>query len=271
MRIAVRGPYDTDWMLGFLARRAISEIESVDAASYSRRAGTGALAVRFRGRSVSVAAPAGLAAASDLRGTVMRLFDLAADSAAIDEHLGRHARLAESVRARPGLRVPGALDGFELAVRAILGQQVSVERATQLARLLVRRYGSDGRGGFVFPRPETLARVTPAEIGLPGRRGEAIRRLAEAVTRGDLALSSAMPMHAARRALAAIPGIGPWTVEYVAMRALRDADAFPAGDWVVCKRLGATPAQARRVAESWRPYRAYAVMYLWAAAARRAA
>jgi 3-methyladenine DNA glycosylase/8-oxoguanine DNA glycosylase len=271
MRIAVRGPYDADWMLGFLARRAISEIESVDGASYTRRSHAGALSVKVAGRSVSVAVPAGASATDDLRGDVVRLFDLAADSTVIDAHLARHAQLGESVRTRPGLRVPGAIDGFELAVRAILGQQVSVARATQLAGLLVRRYGSDGQGGFTFPQPETLACVNPAEIGLPGRRGEAIRRLAEAVVHGDLALSSAVPVDAARRALAAIPGIGPWTVEYIAMRALRDADAFPAGDWVICKRLGVTPGQARRVAEAWRPYRAYAVMYLWADAARRAA
>lgn len=271
MRIAVRGPYDADWMLGFLARRAITEIESVDGLSYSRQSGAGALSVRIGARSVAVAAPAGRDTTRDLRGEVVRLLDLAADSTAIDAHLGRHAELAESVRARPGLRVPGAIDGFELAVRAILGQQVSVERATELARLLVRRYGSDGHGGFRFPDPETLAGVSPAEIGLPGRRGEAIRRLAEAVVRGDLELSSALPADVARRGLAAIPGIGPWTVEYIAMRALRDADAFPAGDWVICKQLGVTPGQARRLADAWRPYRAYAVMYLWAGAARRAA
>jgi AraC family transcriptional regulator, regulatory protein of adaptative response / DNA-3-methyladenine glycosylase II len=273
MRIPVREPFAADWILTFLARRAIGEIESVDGATYTRRV-TGAAPIRatVAARSVSVSAPAGLARQRDVKRDVTRLFDLAADSAVIDATLGGDAILGATVRSRPGLRVPGALDGFELAVRAILGQQVSVARATDLARLLVRRYGADGRGGFVFPGPGVLARQTPAEIGMPGTRGDAIRRLAEAVARGDLDLSGAMPVAAARRALLDITGIGPWTVEYIAMRALRDADAFPHSDWVICKRLGATPAQARSLAEAWRPFRAYAVMYLWAdAAARRAA
>jgi len=273
LRIAVREPYDADWMLTFLGRRAISEIEAVDGATYTRRIGAAAsLRVTLGARSVSIAMPAAFTQPRDAKRDVVRLFDLGADSAVIDARLGRDAVLGAGVRSRPGLRVPGALDGFELAVRAILGQQVSVARATALARLLVRRYGADGRGGFTFPAADVLARQTPAEIGMPGARGEAIRRLAEAVARGDLELSGAMPGAAARRALLGIPGIGPWTVEYISMRALRDADAFPHSDWVICKRLAMTPPQARQTAEAWRPFRAYAVMYLWAdAAARRAA
>jgi 3-methyladenine DNA glycosylase/8-oxoguanine DNA glycosylase len=259
-------------MLTFLARRAIPELESVSSTCYERRL-VGApvpLRVSVTPRNVSLSIPPRADARNtDLKAGVRRLFDVDADSAVIDAHLHADPRLRAAVRRSPGLRVPGALDGFELAVRAILGQQVSVSRATALARLLVLRYGRDGHGGYEFPTAQHLARCAPAEIGLPGRRGEAIRRLAEAVARGDLDISPAMQAAALQRALTGIAGVGPWTAQYVAMRAGRDADAFPDSDWVVLKQLQTTPAGARRAAETWRPFRAYAVMYLWASAAAK--
>jgi len=270
LRLPVRGPFDTDWLLSFLAKRAIPEFEGVHQTRYHRivDGSNEPLEVSLTNKTLSLSIPYGLRPrAAGLKADVRRVFDLDADSAAIDAHLGADPLLHDAILRSPGLRVPGAFDGFELAVRAILGQQVSVARATALARLLVQRYGGDGRGRFMFPSPQCLARETPAEIGMPGRRGEAIRQLAQRVACGDLEISAAMPGTALRNALTSIPGIGPWTAQYIAMRAGRDADAFPDSDWVILKRLDTTPAGARRAAEAWRPFRAYAVMYLWASAA----
>jgi 3-methyladenine DNA glycosylase/8-oxoguanine DNA glycosylase len=271
MRLAVSGPYDVCWMLDFFARRAVPELEGVAQSTYRRRVGPDQqLTVRVASDALSVSFSTGLTdRVAELRRDVRRLFDLDADSALIDAHLAGDPLLHAAVRRSPGLRVPGTLNGFELAVRAILGQQVSVTRATTLAGLLVRRYGGDGHGGYRFPSAECLARQTPAEIGMPGRRGEAIRRLAEIVARGDVDISPAMDGAALRGALTAVAGIGPWTAEYIAMRAGRDADAFPDSDWVICKQLGTNASGARRAAQAWRPFRAYAVMYLWSSAARR--
>ncbi len=269
MRISVRAPFDVGWIVGFLAKRVIPEIESVRDTTYFRclEGSSQPLAVTVTARSLTVAIPDELRhEAATLKGHVRRVFDLDADSAAIDAHLGAQPQLREAVRRSPGLRVPGAFDGFELAVRAILGQQVSVARATNLARMVVRRYGETANGRYIFPSPDCLARQKPAEIGMPGRRGEAIRLLAEKVARGDLAVSQAMPPNDLRKALTDIPGIGPWTAQYIAMRAGRDADAFPDSDWVILKQLGTTPAGARKLAQAWRPYRAYAVMYIWSTA-----
>jgi 3-methyladenine DNA glycosylase/8-oxoguanine DNA glycosylase len=270
MRISVRAPFDADWMVGFLAKRVIPELESVRDATYCRcvEGSDRPLSVKVTNRALLVSIPDDLTdRAPAMKRHVRRVFDLDADSAAIDAHLGAHPRLRAAVCRSPGLRVPGAFDGFELAVRAIVGQQVSVARATALARMIVQRYGATGDGRWVFPSPDCLARQTPAEIGMPGRRGEAVRRLAEMVARGDLAVSEAMPPDDLRKALTGIAGIGPWTAQYIAMRAGRDADAFPDSDWVILKQLGTTPAGARKIAEAWRPYRAYAVMYIWASAA----
>ncbi len=256
-------------MISFFAKRAIPELESVRESTYFRVLDGSAepLAVRATGHGVSLSVPVALHdRTATLKAHVRRIFDANADSSAIDAHLGADPRLRDAVRSRPGLRVPGAFDGFELAVRAILGQQVSVARATALASLLVQRYGATGNGRHLFPSPDILARQTPAELGIPFRRGDAIRRLAECVARGDLDISPAMRPHDLRRALTAIDGIGEWTAQYIAMRAGRDADAFPDSDWVILKQLEMTPAGARRAAEAWRPFRAYAVMYIWASA-----
>jgi AraC family transcriptional regulator of adaptative response / DNA-3-methyladenine glycosylase II len=193
------------------------------------------------------------------------MLDLDADPAAVAAVLAGDPALAPLIEARPGLRVPGAWDGFELAVRAILGQQVSVRGATTLTGRLAERYGkslAEPEAGLlsVFPRPEALADAQVEAIGMPAARAETIRRLARAVASDRLSLSPTAPFAETRACLLEIPGIGPWTAEYVAMRALRDPDAFPASDlWL--RRAGAT----ERRAESWRPWRAYAAVHLWAA------
>ena len=272
LRLPVRLPYNRDWVFGFLGKRALAGMESVADFEYRRRLATdpttgrqGWLSVRWENEALNVSVPgeAGVDLADCLR-RVRRLFDLDADSQAIDEQLNQDVLLGPWVMAAPGLRVPGAWDGFETAVRAILGQQVSVARATELAAKLIDRYGNGS-----FPGPDCLAAVTPAEIGMPGNRGRAISALAEAVVSGRLVLDESVDNAQLQAELCAIPGIGPWTAAYAGMRIAKDPDAFPESDWVVLKMLDGTPAQVRRRAEDWSPWRAYAVMYLWWGADQR--
>jgi AraC family transcriptional regulator of adaptative response / DNA-3-methyladenine glycosylase II len=188
------------------------------------------------------------------------------DHAEIDRALGSDPLLAPLVEARPRLRVAGAWDGFELAVRAVLGQQVSVAAGRGLAERLALLHGEPlpqpvGTLRRLFPTAERLA---AAEIsGMPASRAGALRALAAAV-RDGLVIDERQDLGRARTALLDLPGIGPWTVEYVAMRALRDPDAFPASDLVLRNALGGISAgEALRRAEAWRPWRAYAAMHLW--------
>ncbi len=278
LRLPVRQPYDVRWVFEFLSRRALAGFETVADGCYRRRLDPGpggapscwisvtwdAGALRLE---VPDGAPLGLA---ELLPRVRRLFDLDAEPTAIDRDLGADPILAPVIAGHPGLRVPGAWDGFETAVRAILGQQVSVDRATTLARRLLERYGSD-----CLVDPTRLVEANPAEIGMPGRRGEAIRRLAREAASGRLQLDESVSVDGLREALCAIPGIGPWTAGYISMRVAKDPDALPANDWVVLKMLEAAAgdaAPAVRAAaagrpgsrsDGWRPWRAYAVMYLW--------
>jgi AraC family transcriptional regulator of adaptative response / DNA-3-methyladenine glycosylase II len=198
-----------------------------------------------------------------------RMFDLDCDPGLIRSHLGADPALGPLIRARPGLRVPGAWDGFELGVRAILGQQVSVAGATTLAGRLVARFGSPlptpaGSVTHTFPAPRELAEADLSSIGLPGKRAEAIRRFARAIDAGDLSFDGVADVDAFRRRLCEIPGVGEWTAQYVAMRALGEPDAFPASDLVLLRAAGAkTPKELEKRAEAWRPWRAYAALHLW--------
>ncbi len=264
LRLAVRQPYNAQWVFGFLAKRALAGIEVVDGLRYRRRLADadGApvwLEVRWQDDGLVAAIPVELQ--SDMSGLLQRLrrvFDLDADSYAVDGHLGEDPMLGRWVREAPGLRVPGAWDGFETAVRAVLGQQVSVARATTLAGALIERYGAGA-----FPTPSALARANPAEIGMPGKRGSAISLLAREVLADRLQLDECGDADSLHAALCAIPGIGPWTASYVALRVAKDPNAFPESDWVVMKVLDTTAAGARRRAECWAPWRGYALMYLW--------
>jgi AraC family transcriptional regulator of adaptative response / DNA-3-methyladenine glycosylase II len=209
-----------------------------------------------------------------LLGRVRALFDLDARPDLIAAHLGRDPRLAAAVKACPGLRVPGAFNGFELGVRAILGQQVTVKAGTTLACRFAQAFGEP----IVTPLPG-LDRLTPAPArlaaagvadiarhGIVAARCRSIIALAAAQVSGTLSLDGGVnhdPEDAIRR-LIELPGIGPWTAHYIAMRALRWPDAFPREDIVVRNRLGGlTAREAERVAEPWRPWRSYALMYLW--------
>lgn len=256
MLLPFQRPYHGAWVATFLAGRAIAGVESVDGLHYRRRLPGGAwIAAELTDRGLRVDASG--TDAVDARERLRRLFDLDAPAPVIDAHLAEHADLADRVGRFRGVRVPGFWDAFEGAVRAILGQQVSVSRATVLAATLCERFG-----GGLFPRAEVLACADVAAIGMPGTRGRAVSKVAERVADdGDAWLTKPDTL---RSGFADIPGIGPWTTEYTAMRVARDPDAFPDTDWGVFKALGCKGRAAREWAEPCRPWRAYATMVLWA-------
>ena len=273
--LTYRPPLDWDALLGFLAPRAIPGVEEVRDGCYRRTlmadGRPSLLEVEPRPRTCSVEVRLTYADPARVAYRVRRLMDLDAEPALIDGHLGRDPVLATIVTARPGLRSPGAFDVFELTIRAILGQQVSVAAATTLSGRLVALAGTPlltPSGGLthVFPLPADLAAADLGRLGVPGRRAETLQLLSKAVAEGELRLE-AEPA-AASAALLAMPGIGPWTVSYVAMRGMGDTDAFPAADLGLRRAAAAIglpddPAQLTTRAERWRPWRSYAVHHLW--------
>jgi AraC family transcriptional regulator of adaptative response / DNA-3-methyladenine glycosylase II len=279
LSLSFRPPYDWDSLAEFLALRAIPGVESVSGSAYRRTIAFGSRRGRLEIRPVEGANrlqlhlhfpdPRQLLTIVD---RIRRLFDLRADPREIARSLGRDPSLATLVRTFPGLRVPGAWDGFELAVRAILGQQVSVKGASTLAGRLVETFGahlaeSQDEIGYLFPTPERLADADVESVGLPKTRGAAIRRLAQAVCRKEIVFDSPAGGEEAVRRLTRLPGIGDWTAQYIAMRAIGEPDAFPSTDLGLLRAAGdgspLTPARLLRSAEAWRPWRAYAAMYLW--------
>jgi AraC family transcriptional regulator of adaptative response / DNA-3-methyladenine glycosylase II len=271
----------------FLATRAVAGIERVDARGYARtvacesghalirvRALPGEDALELR---VAGAPPAALLQLSTV---ARRVFDLAADPQRIGVELAVDPLVGPLVRSRPGLRIPGAWDPFECAVRAVLGQQVSVAAGRTFAARLVERVGTAVRGGgdgltHLFPDAATLVTASLESLGITRSRAATLRALARAVLERRIDFS-ATPEEVVT-ALAALPGIGPWTAQYVALRALAEPDAMPAGD-LVLRRMAAPTQRLLSVREleerarAWRPWRGYAVMQLWrAAAAVRAA
>jgi AraC family transcriptional regulator of adaptative response / DNA-3-methyladenine glycosylase II len=199
---------------------------------------------------------------------VKHAFDLACDPAVVAAALG------DLAQGSPGLRVPGSFDGFELAVRAVVGQQITVRGARTLLGRLVAAFGTDlaepmrgGAPGRLFPVPSRIAACDEGDLvrlGLTRARARTLAALARAIAAGGLELAPGSDVEATVRALDALPGIGAWTAQYIAMRALAWPDAFPASDLAVLKALGETrPARAIVRSEAWRPWRAYAVMHLW--------
>ncbi|TML98920.1 MAG: DNA-3-methyladenine glycosylase 2 family protein [Actinobacteria bacterium] len=275
LRLAYRAPFAAAELLAFLGARAVPGVEEVRDGAYRRtlRLPHGEGIAELRPRRGHVACSLRLADLRDVPSAVRRcraLLDLDADPVAVDEHLARDPLLRPLVAAVPGRRVPGAVDGAELAFRAVLGQQVSVVGACTLAGRLVREHGTplalpDATLTHLFPTPAALAAVEPARLPLPAARGRALVGLARALADGEPALEPGADRAATTAALARLPGIGPWTGAYVAMRALGDPDAFLPTDLGVRRgldRLGAAGDLAR--AERWRPWRAYAVQHLWA-------
>ena len=279
LRLDFRPPFDWDALLEFLRARAIPGVEEVTADEYRRTVGRGAhggwVAVRRDPRRDALRADVALPLAGSLmevRARLRALFDLDARPRAIAAHLARDARLAPSIARSPGLRVPGAFDGFETAVRAVLGQQVSVAAATTLAGRFAARFGQRVRTPYpalvtAFPEAARVAAADAREIarvGLPAARAASVRLLAAALAAGRLRLEPGADPESSMAALVEIPGIGPWTAQYLAMRSLAWPDAFPSGDLGIRRALGGAPASdAERLSESWRPWRAYAALHLW--------
>ena len=281
LRLPFRRPFAASTLLSFFEARALPGIEEVRDGIYRR-------SVRAVNDTPAIVAltpdpvedhvtfeisSGGPSTTTELVQLARRAFDLDADPATIDAALARDTKLARSVRRIPGMRVPGNFDGFELVLRAIFGQQVSVSGARTSLGKLATRYGtpidpSIGTITHLFPTPAQVAELPLEAFEMPRTRAEANRRVAELATHGSLDLSGAAPIDETLRVLSEVRGIGPWTLAYVAMRALRDPDAFIAGDLGVRKGfetlgLPATPKELLHRAERWRPWRAYAVMHLW--------
>ena len=267
-RLSYRAPLDAEGLLGFLAARAVAAVEEVVDGAYRRslRLPHGSGVLELRPHAGHVAARFALEDERDLDVAVGRarvVLDLDADPAAITGALGEDRLLGAMVRAAPGRRVPGTVDGHELAIRAVLGQQISLAGASTLAARLVEAYGRPlgkplGSVTHAFPTAAALAEADPDRLAMPSTRRRAVLGLAAALAGGHIDLSPGADREAARRRLLALPGIGPWTAEYVAMRALRDPDAFLAGDLGVrhaLERLGedGRPAAAARLAERLAP------------------
>ncbi len=281
LRLPYRAPIDLGALFAFLGRRAIAGVEERTAAGTYRRTlrlphGTGV--VELGPGDGCVQCSLRLADVRDLGVAVARcrrLLDLDADPTAVAGVLCDDPLLAPLVLARPGLRVPGCVDGAEIAVRAVLGQQVSVVAARTHAARLVERHGEplvapDGSLTHVFPRTAALAEADDDVLAMPRKRRDTLRAVCASLRDGVVELDAGADRERARRDLLALPGIGPWTVEYVAMRALGDPDAFPAGDLGVLHGLRALGADAdaraaERRSRAWRPFRAYSVLHLWGA------
>jgi len=240
-------------------------VEEVKGGSYRRsvslKNGAGVVFVRPEESGVRVELDLEDAAdAEEALARVGRLFDVDADPDAIAEVLGADPLLAPLVKERPGLRVPGAVNGFEMAVRAIVGQQVSVAGARTVLGRMVEEHGARSAGGRLFPAPDALAEADPASFPFPRARGAALVELARLVAAGELRLEPDTDVAETRARLLAIPGIGPWTVSYIAMRALGDRDEFPRGDVALRRALERLDDPDP---DRWRPWRSYAVMHLW--------
>lgn len=280
LKLPYSPPYDWSSMIGFLAQRAIPGIETVSANRYRRSfdcdGAQGTIDVRPHSAADQLLATIhidNVGALSSIVSRLRRLFDLDAEIGAIDNHLAHDPLFAQRVEARPGLRVPGAWDIFELAVRAVLGQQISVAAATTIAGRLAAALGTpldsgiDGVG-MLFPTPEAIATGELDGLGLTHRRIDTLRTLSLAMANDPQLLRAFETLEETTDRLTELPGIGPWTAQYIAMRALREPDAFPASDLGLLRALETargrpTPTELSARAEAWRPWRAYAALRLW--------
>lgn len=276
LRLPAKPPLLWDELLGFYAPRAIPGVEEVKDGVYRRAhvvgRSTAVVEVRADGAdAVVVRARAGATAVlRDAAVRVRRMLDLDVDPRAIARRLARDARLARAVKG--GVRLPGAFDPFEAGVRAVVGQQISVKAAITITGRIAARLGApvdDASLVRAFPSAQDVVDADLAGLGLPRARAAALRAFARAVVEGDVRLDGSTDLETTLRALVAVPGIGPWTAQYVAMRGLSEKDAFPSSDLGVLKALsdddGAliTKRRAEEIAEAWRPYRAYAAVVLW--------
>ncbi|HMD44875.1 MAG TPA: AlkA N-terminal domain-containing protein [Acidimicrobiales bacterium] len=279
LALPLRAPFAPDELLAYLGARCVPGVESAPDGGYVRslRLPHGDGVVTLAPSATSVRATVRLDDLRDLQAAVSRcrrLLDLDADPVAVSEALGADAVLGPLARRCPGRRVPGAVDGGELAVRAVLGQQVSVSGAATVAGRLVALAGRplrdpEGPVTHTFPDALALSELDPALVPMPGARRRALSALAGAMARGEMTIDPGTEPAELRARLSAIRGVGPWTVEYVAMRALGDPDAFMPTDLGIrrsLRHLGQSdrPSAAAALSERWRPWRAYAMAHLWA-------
>ena len=280
LKLGYRQPFDFKSVLAFLAFRAIPGVESVTDSTYSRSIAldgrVSQLVVREHPKEPALLISV---AAEDARhlfqisNRVKNLFDVNADPAEVNGVLSRDSALATLVRQQPGQRLPGCWSPFEIAVRAIVGQQVSVKGATTVMGRIAAQYGDDSPQGLCFPRAEALALLDTTTLSMPRKRAQAIKDMSAAVAAGDIRFDADVSTENLVEQLTAIKGIGPWTAQYISMRALNDPDAFLDGDLVLLRvakdYLGiGSRAELLDRAEQWRPWRAYAGMHLWRAAAQ---
>jgi len=280
VQLGFQQPYDFAALLAFFDKRAIPGVEQVDASSYRRvfelDGRVGSLTVRaLDGADALTLEIAGADAnmLPQIEARVRRMFDLDADIAAINAHLGRRAHLRRCVARHPGQRLPGGWDGFEIAIRAVLGQQVTVAAARTLTERVVRKFGRElalPQSGKVqlFPSPQALAQADLGGLGITGARMRTLQAIAQAVCEGRIGFHGDQPLDEFIAQWTALPGIGDWTAHYLAMRGLAHADAFPAGDIVLRKAVArdgvpVATAKLEAMSQAWRPYRAYAVLHLW--------
>jgi AraC family transcriptional regulator, regulatory protein of adaptative response / DNA-3-methyladenine glycosylase II len=281
IHLPYRPPFAAEALLSFLSARAVPGVEAVRDGTYRRgvqAAGESPAVISMTPDLASdrvtldISVDRMLDRAALVHGA-RRAFDLDANPEAIDAILARDTTLAPVVHRTPGMRVPGTFDPFELLVRAIFGQQVSVAGARTSLGRFAARFGTpldppNGDVHYLFPGPERVAQISPEELEMPRGRAEALRRVGELVASGELDLSGGSRLDETLHILGEVRGVGPWTLAYVAMRALRDPDAFMATDLGVrrgSEMLG-LPSTSRELlerAERWRPWRAYAVMHLW--------
>ncbi|HCI9589590.1 TPA: DNA-3-methyladenine glycosylase 2 [Klebsiella variicola] len=264
-------PYDWAWMVGFLQARAVAGVERFDERGYSRSFGIADhhglihLAPDEEAQGLRVTLSPGLQPVAEIcYARIGQLFDLACDPRQVAGALGS---LAE---ARPGLRLPGALDAFEQAVRAVLGQLVSVAMAARLTAKVAAGWGeplAEAPGYVLFPTPEVLSRADPQALkalGMPLRRAEALIHLARAALSGELPLTAPADIDAGLRQLQSLPGIGRWTANYFALRGWQAKDIFLPDDYLIKRRFpGMTPAAIARYARRWQPMRSYALLHIW--------
>jgi AraC family transcriptional regulator of adaptative response / DNA-3-methyladenine glycosylase II len=276
LRLAVRTPFAGSALRDFLGLRAVPGVERVDGEHYARTLslphGPGRVRLLLQDHSVGgeIAFVPARFTLTDLRDTaaalerVRRLLDADCDPVAVDDALADDPDLGPRVRRTPGLRVPGHVDGHELAVRAVLGQQISVTGARTLAGRLVATLGVELEDGSrLFPTAEAIAGIDHETLAMPRSRARALTGLATALADGTVALDRGEDRADVRRRLLDVPGIGPWTADYIALRALGDPDVFLPSDVGVRHALGLSPRDAQARSEGWRPWRSYALMHLW--------
>jgi AraC family transcriptional regulator of adaptative response / DNA-3-methyladenine glycosylase II len=280
-RLRYQPPYDFAALLTFLGKRVIPSVERVDEKGYERDFALHRKVGRLRveqgtgdALKLTVDYP-DVARHSEIAAHVRRMFDTDADIATINRWLSKHRHLKKCVRMNPGQRLPGGWDVFEFAIRAVLGQQISVAAARTLAQRIVERFGQavtdvDGKPIKLFPKPDAIADVDMTVIGLTRARAATLNPIARAVRDGVVSVDRDQPLDEFVASWTQLPGIGDWTAHYIAMRALSNPNAFPAADLVLRRAVArdGQPVPLRElhaIAEAWQPWRAYAVLHLWRA------